>query len=72
MSVFDSISQRVQGTQAWRWYASREPSERPIIAGVVLLTVAALFWLAIWKPVSDWRALETNRYQNAQDTWEWM
>lgn len=72
MSRFYLLSQRLQGTAAWRWYMSREPRERPVIAAVVLLMIAALFWLAVWKPVSDWRALETNRYQNAQSTWSWM
>ena len=72
MRLFDSVSERVQGTQAWRWYVSREPHERPVIAGLALLVVAALFWVTIWKPVSDWRVLATNRYQNAQATWAWM
>ena len=72
MSLFYNMTQQVQGTAAWRWYAGREPHERPIIAGVVFLIVASLFWIAIWKPISDWRLLEANRYQNAQSTWEWM
>jgi len=72
MSLFYRLSQQVQGTAAWRWYASREPHERPVIAGVGLLVVAAFFWIAIWKPISDWRSIEANRYQNAQSTWEWM
>jgi general secretion pathway protein M len=72
MSLFYRVSQQVQGTAAWRWYAGREPHERPVIAAVALLVVAAVFWMAIWKPISDWRALEKNRYANAQSTWEWM
>ncbi len=72
MSLFYRLSQQLQGTAAWRWYAGREPHERPVIAGLVLIIIAALFWIAIWKPISDWRAVETNRYQNAQSTWEWM
>ncbi len=72
MSLFYQMTQRVQGTGAWRWYAGREAHERPIIAGLVCLILASLFWLAIWKPISDWRVLEANRYQNAQSTWEWM
>ncbi|MEM8768987.1 MAG: type II secretion system protein GspM [Pseudomonadota bacterium] len=71
-SVFYRLTQQVQGTGAWRWYASREANERPVIAGVFILVIVAVLWLAIWKPVSDWRLLETNRYQNALDTWEWM
>jgi general secretion pathway protein M len=66
------MTQQVQGTAAWRWYAGREPHERPVIAGLVFLVIASLFWIAIWKPISDWRLLEANRYQNAQSAWEWM
>lgn len=72
MSLFYRATQQIQGTEAWRWYAGREPHERPIIAGLVILIAAALFWAVIWKPLSDWRHLETNRYQNAQSTLEWM
>ncbi|MGE0622613.1 MAG: type II secretion system protein GspM [Pseudomonadales bacterium] len=72
MSLFYRVSQQVQGTAAWRWYASREPHERPVIAGLLLLVILAVLWIAIWKPISDWRAVEANRYQNAQSTWEWM
>lgn len=72
MSRFYQLSQRVQGTSAWRWYAGREPHERPVIAGLLMVVMAALFWLAIWKPINDWRLTETNRYQNAQSTIEWM
>ncbi len=72
MSLFYRVTQQVQGTSAWRWYAGREPHERPIIAGLVIVVIAAIFWSAIWKPISDWRLLEANRYQNAQNTWEWM
>jgi general secretion pathway protein M len=72
VSVFDDLTERVRGTTAWRWYLSREPNERPIIAGVVLLVLAALVWLLVWKPISDWRSVADNRYQNAQATWSWM
>ncbi len=72
MSWFERLTQQAQGTAAWRWYASREPHERPVIAGLAVLVLAALFWMIFWKPVSDWRLLEVNRYQNALSTWEWV
>lgn len=72
MSLFYRLTQQVQETGAWRWYAGREPHERPIIAGLIVLIAAALFWAIVWKPLSDWRDLEANRYQNAQSTLEWI
>jgi general secretion pathway protein M len=72
MKQFEAIIQQIQASGAWRWYMRREPHERPVIAGLVLLTGFAVLWVLIWKPVSDWQELETNRYQNAQATLDWM
>ena len=72
MSLFYDFTQRLQATGAWRWYANREAHERPVIAGLIFIVVAAVLWAGIWKPISDWQALAINRYQNAQETWEWM
>ena len=72
MNLPANLTQQVQGTSAWRWYMAREPHERPVIAGVACTVLAALVWIAIWQPISDWRLLETSRYQNAISTWEWM
>jgi len=72
VTLFYTLTQRVQGTGVWRWYANREAHERPVIAGLAFVILVALCWVAIWKPISDWRLVETNRYQNAQETWEWI
>ena len=72
MSALASLSQQLQGTAVWRWYQGREPGERPVIAGVAGLVLLMLCWSLIWKPVSDWKEVETNRYRNAQSTWDWM
>ena len=68
----EGLTQRVQATGAWRWYAGREPHERPVIAGLGLIIALVLLWAVIWKPISDWQTVQTNRYQNAQTTWDWM
>jgi len=68
----DTVLHQLQDSGAWRWYAGREPRERPIIAGLVLVIVSAILWVLIWKPISDWQTLESNRFQNAQATWDWM
>ncbi len=55
-----------------KWYAGREANERPVIAGVACLIVVAILWSVVWKPISDWRDVEANRYENAQSLLDWM
>ncbi len=55
-----------------RWYYRRERSEQRIIAGLTALVFVSLLWLGAWKPVSDWRAIEMNRQQNAAQLLDWM
>lgn len=63
---------RFAATGAGRWYYTREPGEQRIVAVVTVLVVLAVLWLAIWKPVSDWREVENNRYRNAQAELDWL
>ncbi len=55
-----------------RWYAGREPDEQRIILALTVVVAVAIVWLGIWKPISDWRSLAHNRYQNAQAEYDWV
>ena len=70
--MLDGLDQQFRATGVYRWYMGREPQERPIILGLVLLVLGLLVWSVVWKPVSDWREMEANRYQNAQGLWDWV
>lgn len=63
---------RFATSSAGRWYASREPNEQRVIAALAGLIVLVVLWLAVWSPISDWRATAHNRYQNAQAQLDWM
>lgn len=67
---------RLQGrfatSSAGRWYAGREPNEQRVIAVLAGLVVLAVLWLAVWDPISEWRAESHNRYQNAQAQLDWI
>lgn len=69
---FDMIHERFTGSAAGRWYAAREPNEQRIVLALAILVAVSLLWLLLWKPISDWRATEGNRYQNAQTLMDWM
>jgi len=72
MSRYDMVVQRLQATAPARWYATRERSEQRIVLALGAVTVLTVLWLGIWKPVSDWREVEHNRFGNAQATLDWM
>ena len=70
--MFAALQQSFVTSGLGRWFLGREPNERVIIAALAGLVGITVLWLAIWKPVSDWREVEDNRYRNAQSTWDWM
>ncbi len=63
---------RLRESTIGKWYAGRDANERPVIAGVACLIVIAVLWSVVWKPISDWRDIEANRFENAQALLDWM
>lgn len=72
MSVIANLQQRFEVSAPGRWYAARESGERRVILALTVAVALTILWLGVWKPVSDWRATEHNRYQNAQALLDWM
>ena len=65
MNIAD-FTTRFRASAIGQWFYGREPNERVIIAGLFALIVVSMSWMLLWKPVSDWHAVEQNRHQNAQ------
>ena len=72
MSRLSIITREFRKSTVGRWYYGREHSEQQIIAGLAVLVIITMLWAGAWKPVSDWRAIEINRQQNAQQLLDWM
>ncbi len=72
MSRLEIIAREFRKSAVGRWYYGRERSEQQIIAGLAVLVSVTILWVGAWKPVSDWRAIEINRQQNAQQLLDWM
>ena len=50
----------------------RERQERLVILVFSSVVGVLLLWSLVWKPVSDWREIETNRFERAQSVLDWM
>lgn len=70
--ALEALGRGFAASSTGRWFFGRESSERSIIAGLAAIIVIALLWVMIWKPIGDWRAIEDNRYHNAQTLLDWM
>ncbi len=66
------FQQKLRHSGMGRWFYGRETGEQKIILGLLCLVTVCLVWLTIWKPVSDWHAIEVNRQQNAQQLFDWI
>ncbi len=55
-----------------RWFYGREQSEQKIILALAAVVGVLLLWAMVWKPVADWRAVEQNRHNNAQQLFDWL
>ncbi len=70
--MIERLQERFAGSGIGRWYYGREPGEQRIVAALAVLVAVAVLWLGVWKPVSDWRSVAHNRYQNAQANLDWI
>lgn len=70
--MMEALQARFATSGVGRWYLGREPNEQRVIAALTLAVVLVVLWLGVWKPISDWRALAENRYQNAQAQLDWL
>jgi general secretion pathway protein M len=67
-----SLTTGFRSSAIGRWFYGREQNEQTIIVAIAALVVIAILWAAVWKPVADWRYVETNRQQNAQQLVDWL
>jgi general secretion pathway protein M len=72
MSLYELIFEKLPTSGPARWLASRERNEQWVILALAATTVIVILWLGIWKPISDWREVEHNRFSNAQAALDWM
>jgi general secretion pathway protein M len=72
MTIVTNLQHRFYASGPGRWYSGREHNEQRMIAGLAMAIAVAVLWLAVWKPISDWRAVAHNQHQNAQAELDWV
>lgn len=70
--MFADLSKRLQSSSAARWFAAKEPREKLIYGALATAAAIVLVWAGVWKPLSDWQSVQTNRHGNAQALLDWM
>ena len=70
--MWDRVLTGFRSSSAGRWYYGREPTEQRIIAALVLVVLAVVLWLGLWKPVMDWKTQAANAQRNAQANLDWL
>lgn len=68
----NALSLKFRQTGLGRWFHQKEQSEQRVVLLVAVLVVVALGYVSVWKPVSDWQALEANRRVNTQNLYDWL
>ncbi len=54
------------------WYAEKSPTDRKVIVAIVLFCAASLVYLAMWKPLLEYRDGQALRYERAQSLVDWI
>ena len=72
MSALENVQEQLRRSGVGRWFHGRELNEQRIILGLAALVVVSLLWVAVWKPVSDWREISVLRQNNAQNLSDWL
>lgn len=72
MSRFAFIAELFAGSSVAAWYAEKNSTDRKVILTIVLLCLASIVYLAMWKPLSEYRDGQVLRYERAQSLVDWV
>ena len=72
MSRFAFVSELFRGSSVGAWYAEKSPTDQKVITAVVLLCLGSLIYLAMWKPLLEYRDSQALRYERAQSLLDWI
>lgn len=67
-----TLSNAWRESSTGRWWRAKAAHERLLYAGLAAAVVAALLWLTVWRPVTDWHEHEMRRLDNAQRLLDWV
>lgn len=72
MTVLDNFKHQLRASAAWQFYSALGDRDRLAVVGLAAFLALVLIYLAIWRPVSEWRDGANSRYQQQLGVLEWM
>lgn len=72
MNRFTSISEQFRNSSVGVWYAEKSPTDQKVIIAIVLLCLGTIVYLAMWKPLLEYRDNQALRYERAQSLIDWV
>ena len=72
MNRFTFISEQFRNSSVGAWYAEKSPTDQKVIIAIVLLCLGSIVYLAMWKPLLEYRNSQALRYERAQSLIDWV
>ena len=72
MNRFTFISEQFRNSSVGAWYAEKSATDQKVIITIVLLGLGSMVYLAMWKPLLEYRYSQALRYELAQSFIDWV
>ena len=72
MNGFTFISEQFRNSSVGAWYAEKSATDQKVIITIVLLGLGSMVYLAMWKPLLEYRDSQALRYERAQSLIDWV
>ena len=66
------ILELLRGSSVGAWYAEKSPTDRKVLTVIVLVCLGSIIYLAMWKPLLEYRDKQGFRYERAQSLMDWV
>lgn len=72
MNFMSKATNAITSTVIHRWYTEKSQTDQRVLQGLLVLTLAMIFFVGIWQPASEFQARERARASTNQGLFEWI